>query len=559
MSVYTGVTIGPIVATMQYTSKPAGLWGASALFSWITKTLLEQLAEQGLADAIVSPAVSFVEETKDGVKKKKVRLSADCEAQRQVGVGLFHDRIILEGDRLGEVQTTIAGVIGELAKKLTPPGDGEDKTNALTAWLQSYLRIYALKKDVEGEKSPLLTLGPLLSAMELEPSFPVSEENNPLLAMLSNVSVDEDPQRGGANAAVKNSFLVKELQNVWMLLDESGKPPHIRDIPDIASGGRAKDDHKARYYYAILNSDGDGMSKVLEKLTDKNDIKKYSDRCMAFCAKAAELIRQYRGVPIYAGGDDLLAILPVFGRGGNETNLTIFGLIEQLREAFNEVFAEERSKLRGVPTISFGVSIRFERSPLYEALEKARELLELAKYGVPESPKNALRLELSKHSGQNSLLALELLDAAPSLLAELDKLFGAISPGGKDAVEHLKSAGYKLEAFEKLFRIALSLPAAEAKERVAQLIENLFDNEGQQKYEPFLDRLKDYASLLLDSQAAFSEKIEAGRKKTASENGLPYAPPAQEALTEAQAGQVFARLTASLRILHFLLEQKEAK
>lgn len=43
MSRYVGITIGPILDTICETTKPAGLWFASSLFSDITRRLCAEI------------------------------------------------------------------------------------------------------------------------------------------------------------------------------------------------------------------------------------------------------------------------------------------------------------------------------------------------------------------------------------------------------------------------------------------------------------------------------------------------------------------------------------
>ena len=181
MNVYTGVTIGPILDTMALTSKPAGLWAASYLFSHITCELLTELCKNGIpADAFVVPAFSW-----DG---SKVVLEGNGteriqpEQTRSRGVGLFHDRVILKGKRLTEVQNAVDAVAGALAQKLNAKQPDAKQPD----WFRRYLRIYALAKEVPEDKNPILVLGPLLDALELEPQYvPMGVDNdNPLLKSL---------------------------------------------------------------------------------------------------------------------------------------------------------------------------------------------------------------------------------------------------------------------------------------------------------------------------------------------------------------------------------------
>ena len=57
-----------------------------------------------------------------------------------------------------------------------------------------------------------------------------------------------------------------------------------------------------------------------------------------------------------------------------------------------------------IPTVSFGVSVQYEKFPLYEAHKRSGELLEIAKKQCDEenhTQKDNILLELRKHSGQS--------------------------------------------------------------------------------------------------------------------------------------------------------------
>lgn len=99
---------------------------------------------------------------------------------------------------------------------------------------------------------------------------------------------------------------------------DSGKS--IRDIQEIAEG-RPEGDMDAKYlkYYAVVYADADGMGKFLQELSRKDtceaDTKLFSERCLSYDVKAAEVINDYGGMAIYAGGDDLLFLAPLKSRG----------------------------------------------------------------------------------------------------------------------------------------------------------------------------------------------------------------------------------------------------
>jgi hypothetical protein len=131
-------------------------------------------------------------------------------------------------------------------------------------------------------------------------------------------------------------------------------------------------DFKKRFkYVAVVQSDGDGIGELIKNLgNDPDIIQKFSSQLMAFSTEAVGHIAQFGGVPVYAGGDDLLFIAPL----QNEADKSIFDLIDEINTLFGE-------KVEGSATLSFGVSISYYKHPLGEALATSRDLL---KYGAKQ-------------------------------------------------------------------------------------------------------------------------------------------------------------------------------
>ena len=117
---YVGVTIGPITDTLMLTSSPAGLWGASYLFSWISRRLIHYLVVDYKVEQsrFVAPFFS--------VKNNEIFLpeenDIDYENKKKKGIGLFHDRIIFCSDSLTNPLEIVAkareAVICELTEEI---------------------------------------------------------------------------------------------------------------------------------------------------------------------------------------------------------------------------------------------------------------------------------------------------------------------------------------------------------------------------------------------------------------------------------------------------------
>ena len=515
---YTALTIGPIYDTMRLTSTPAGLWGASGLFSWIARELIDRLIRQGVpAERFISPWFQL----RDGqIVLSEGEEDCVCEEMRARGVGLFHDRLLFEGDWREEARAAVTQVNETLAAKLWDSLQKASQTwdeEAIRAWLRGALRIGVLAMDVPDGAAPADYLGRYLSALELEPNFVIRERENPLLALFENTFAAVQPEAEGRNERLKESFL--RPKGDWIL--RKGRD-NIRNLADVANPGGEKLRWKSQQYYAVLKSDGDSMGEILSALTGREEIRAYSRKCLLFCAQAAKVIADYGGMPIYAGGDDLLALAPVVGYDPKTKEpCSVFRLAELLRGIFNQHFSTERVLYYGKPAISFGIAVQYVKSPLYEALERADEMLGRAKSGA----KNACYLNLQKRSRFMVDIYETLLDEREktrgnTLLSVLDEMLMQVR---REDIEFLSSVGSQFEVFRPLFLVALK-QEREGSTGLANLFDNLFDSVGQRKFEDYLQKLKDCTLRIV-------------------EEGAPE-----------EAETTMDRLQALVRLLHFMQE-----
>jgi len=153
----------------------------------------------------------------------------------------------------------------------------------------------------------------------------------------------------------------------------------------------AGEDFRSRHkYICILQADGDSIGKVISEIgNDEDQITAFSKCLYDFAKKAAQLVFEYGGQPVYIGGDDILAFAPVYNNGKN-----IFDLITVLDQEFFAKFKDYEVQ----PSLSYGISISYYKFPMAEALEAARDLL-FQKAKKTEN-KNAVAFQLLKHSGQ---------------------------------------------------------------------------------------------------------------------------------------------------------------
>lgn len=139
-------------------------------------------------------------------------------------------------------------------------------------------------------------------------------------------------------------------------------------------------------FYALLHADGDRLGLLLEKLhaPDGGEDRLDVSRALAdFTCKVPDIVRKHDGVTVYAGGDDVLAMLAV-----PKALACAAELSECYRSSFN--------RYRGA-TLSAAVLFTHVRLPLSESLAKARRLLnDVAK---EENGRDSLAAGVLKHSG----------------------------------------------------------------------------------------------------------------------------------------------------------------
>lgn len=158
-------------------------------------------------------------------------------------------------------------------------------------------------------------------------------------------------------------------------------------------------------YYALILADGDRMGEAVDRQNTIIDHKKLSKALSEFAKNVRDIIDgDLNGRLIYAGGDDILAFLPLH---------TLRTGIEALAELFQRAmkrFGDEKTS----PTLSFGVVIAHHMDPLSGVLERVREAEKIAK-ATPG--KDALAITLSKRGGADVTVC----DTTARLLERLEQ------------------------------------------------------------------------------------------------------------------------------------------
>jgi CRISPR-associated protein Cmr2 len=145
-------------------------------------------------------------------------------------------------------------------------------------------------------------------------------------------------------------------------------------------------------YYALLLADGDRMGKAIDAQKDIESHRRLSGKLSEFAKEVRAIVEgNHSGSLVYAGGDDVLAFVPLH---------TVLACAKELAEKFKEKlngFLEEDSN---TPTLSVGVAVAHHLEPLSDTLELARKAEKVAK---AVDGKDALAVVVDKRSGASRI------------------------------------------------------------------------------------------------------------------------------------------------------------
>lgn len=347
---YTAINIGPILSTFALVRKPAELWAASYIFSYLMKCIIDEIP----SERIISPA----------------RLPKDADKT----IGLYPDRLFVKGE---VQQKVLDDALMRFAATI----------NFEIPLAKEYFNIMRVTIEVEenteeDKKKIIPKLNRLLDRMEL-----------------CNLHVNEE-----AREAVWQ-YLTKKKDYLSNVTKKKLRNPSIETIASINIFKKENETEdketpenikdKSDKYICIVQADGDNMGKAISNLP-MADISTLSEKLLKFGQQSCELIRKDGGLPIYAGGDDLLFMVPV-----SSTQGTIYDLITEIDDEYKPVqeYIKEKNENKITTSMSYGISMTYGKFPLYEALAAAQKLLFNTAKNV--SGKNALAWMLQKHSGSS--------------------------------------------------------------------------------------------------------------------------------------------------------------
>lgn len=464
MKHYIAITLGPITRVISMAKSTKELWAASYLFSYLAKQLIRPFKERNFLLPYLDPRMDQPEVT--------------------LGAGVYPDRYIFEAQE-GDFELLckrVDQVLADLAIDITAKLSLKVDMSKVEAYLRHTLKIYfcELAFDDSQVDQVVSLCEQRLATLECQDCYPLKEQKQE----------DYLPQYF---SRVNDSFLVKDG------FGGEKKGRLFETVLECSSGGKTMEDTALllpyEKYIAIVRADGDNLTATIKQLKAKGkDIQSLSSALFEFSIQAIACIKEFGGMAIFVGGDDLLFFAPV-RRGQN--NQTIFDLISELDGAFkdclNKALQEEAPS-----TLSFGVSMTYHKFPLFEAVEQAEDLLSKAKRAPG---KNHLAWRLRKHSGQ---IVQGLMPKADS---ELYQQFGnllAIAKDEQQKEDFFRSFTYWLSANSTHLAYLLSKPAESAARMLINCFRNNFNEDVHVGKAAFEQQLVDY----LLAAAKASEKPE---------------------------------------------------
>ena len=175
-----------------------------------------------------------------------------------------------------------------------------------------------------------------------------------------------------------NFFFIETLssEKATPLKGEEKRQELIKMLKNL-HGESTHENNKPSPYYALLLMDGDNIGKTKAE----GDPKVVSKSLSKFSNNVGNIVKRFNGVTIYAGGDDVLAMLPAD---------TAIDCAHELYKAFKEMFKEIDV------SISAGIVISHYHQPLKKVYMEAKSLLE--NVAKEQNGKNSIAISVLKGS-----------------------------------------------------------------------------------------------------------------------------------------------------------------
>lgn len=507
---YTALTIGPIKKSLGLAHRTKELWAASYFFSYLMQKVVEGITDK---EAIVLPYHS-----KDALMEENI-----IDKEKIKTAGIFPDRLILQSEQ--GMYDDLKRVVDEA---LLTTVEVFNIKNYLIE-VKRYLTTYIVEFDnsyLKDNDNFVFRANNYLANCELKSSYFPEGEGFFLgmLAKIESAPVYKEIFKNKTQFPSIIEIATRELNIQGInLSDPDEEEENIWKEVEAKYGDNLKTSHK---YIAIVQADGDNVGKIIKQVAssgDSDEILKFSKDLSTFSLKAAKVIADYQGTPIYIGGDDLLFFAPV-----RNNNVNIFSLIGQIDKAFEETISEKYAQHK--PSMSYGISITYHKFPMHEALSAAQKLL----FGEAKGNhfKNTIAFKVLKHSGQvfGATMYKPLRHEFEGMLIK------------KDGLDQ-NSLIYNLEKHKTILKEVIG-----NKESLHNFFENFYNEQDHKDANESIGLLEDLLFCTHQEIKAYDEKEIEDRKR----NNRYLKPETEEETTDRLFNKTLNQVYAQLRLVKFL-------
>jgi hypothetical protein len=169
---------------------------------------------------------------------------------------------------------------------------------------------------------------------------------------------------------------------------------HEVTVPDVPRSGRfltmlRAGKRSATPYYALLKADGDNIGKYVATLAQAgiNAHQHFSTLISQFAAAIPRIVQQYKGYCVYVGGDDILAMVPLW---------YAVECASKLQSEFEQILRDIHTQHPSLPdpSLSIGCVMAHCDEPIDEIMGVLEQTVKYAK-----KQKSALAVCVAKRSG----------------------------------------------------------------------------------------------------------------------------------------------------------------
>lgn len=196
--------------------------------------------------------------------------------------------------------------------------------------------------------------------------------------------------------------LIKRLWYVNKMAEYEHHLPQLNALYGPNVEGQADSQN---HYYAVLAMDGDNIGAALtrqneegDKTVDADFHRLFSSSLAGFAQKkVGTIVKEHGGELIYAGGDDVLALLPLHVKNKEMLSGVKIATAIDCAAKLGKAFRESMQGIRKGMTVSAGLALVHSSAPLQDAVEAARKAESRAK---SITGRNAFSINLLKRSGE---------------------------------------------------------------------------------------------------------------------------------------------------------------